>query len=587
MIEDLIRVFEKRYKMYGDDLLLEDYKLEDGIYVLYNLNKTDKPLAEFEVSKENSCVDNKYYKNITRYDYYSKVMEMNKAIDDKKKIQSNQVYAFKIKSMNITKEILTPSMENYYSKLENYAAYLSKDEIKEMLFNSLKEEEKAVDLEDIKKIKSIIEKNIYKYYNEKEKRVKFFFVKSDLENEFEIEESYEMFKNNYRKYLIPNIYVRTSSCVIQNNKIYGVPNSWYTVNPAKPSLVNSSKLNNLPLLLDINEVEIREKLKEFLGNELKKGNRYIYYSSVDIFPSKELLLDTKNYSYLIQLMLDQGNVIFDKINFIRKKDMKFYLDEIVDFTPNEKKFDDFILGEVDISVIKKALNFHFFGNRLDGYFSNLDIKNDNLKNFTIKYKNHLYNWFFLGNTEIGNIVSMMYQDRFRIALNNKEKEYRVKQIFNIGFNLESYFNNINYKELKMNLSQKLKENLETEKEWVIENDKEFAFVLGQLLYYLNTKTRGKDKYNFEYMRVFYNIETTDKQMVLERINKRFISRCFDFLTNKAKFAVASLDLYVVEGKFEELDKNILVLGATSYNLLFSDKEKEELKKEIVEMEGEE
>lgn len=587
MIEDLIRVFEKRYKMYGDDLLLEDYKLEDGIYVLYNLNKTDKPLTEFEVSKENSCVDNKYYKNITRYDYYSKVMEMNKAIDDKKKIQSNQIYAFKIKSMNITKEILTPSIENYYSKLENYSAYLSKDEIKEMLFNSLKEEEKKVDLEDIKKIKSIIEKNIYKYYNEKEKRVKFFFVKSDLENEFEIEESYEMFKNNYRKYLIPNIYVRTSSCVIQNNKIYGVPNSWYTVNPAKPSLVNSSKLNNLPLLLDINEVEIREKLKEFLGNELKKGNRYIYYSSVDIFPSKELLLDTKNYSYLIQLMLDQGNVIFDKINFIRKKDMKFYLDEIVDFTPNEKKFDDFILGEVDISVIKKALNFHFFGNRLDGYFSNLDIKNDNLKNFTIKYKNHLYNWFFLGNTEIGNIVSMMYQDRFRIALNNKEKEYRVKQIFNIGFNLESYFNNINYKELKMSLSQKLKENLETEKEWVIENDKEFAFVLGQLLYYLNTKTRGKDKYNFEYMRVFYNIETTDKQMVLERINKRFISRCFDFLTNKAKFAVASLDLYVVEGKFEELDKNILVLGATSYNLLFSDKEKEELKKEIVEMEGEE
>ena len=179
-------------------------------------------------------------------------------------------------------------------------------------------------------------------------------------------------------------------------------------------------------------------------------------------------------------MLVQGKVIFDKINFIRKKDMKFFLEEIIDFTPNEKKFDDFVLGEVDISVVKKALNFHFFGNRLDGYFSNLDIKNDNLKNFTIRYKNHLYNWFFLGNTEIGNIVSMMYQDRFRIALNNKEKIYRVKQIFNIGFNLESYFNNINYKELKMNLSQKLKENLETEKEWVIENDKEFAFVLGQL-----------------------------------------------------------------------------------------------------------
>ena len=75
MIEDLIRVFEKRYKMYGDDLLLEDYKLEDGIYVLYNLNKSDKPLTEFEVSKENSCVDNKYYKNINIKFMFNNIMQ--------------------------------------------------------------------------------------------------------------------------------------------------------------------------------------------------------------------------------------------------------------------------------------------------------------------------------------------------------------------------------------------------------------------------------------------------------------------------------------------------------------------------------
>lgn len=585
MIENLIDVFRRRYNTLGDEMLLDDYELSDGIYILYNFNVPAKPLTIFEVDKkkdkEKSWKNDEFYKHITIFDYYSPILESNKAIADKK-LHSNQIYAFRAKTQNLKPEILKDKIDKFYDVLENYEDSLKKDKIKLQLYQNLKADEKFLDNNDIIKIKKILEKEIYKYYDEKEKTIKIFFVPNNLKTEDEILESYTNFKNSAKRYLVPNIFVKTDCCIIEKGEVLGVPNSWYTANDSKPSLMNNGKVNKLPILLTVDEVITRDKLRNYLLKELKVGKKYIYFSQVDIFPSKELLIDTKNYNYLIQLGMVNGSPVFEKINFLRKKEMKFNLDEIVDFTDFEKKYDNFKIGEVDLKFLKNELNFHFFGNRLDTYFANADVKNDNLKNFTIKYKNHLYNWFFLGGLEIASVVKRMYMDRFKIALINKEKKYRIKQILNIGLNLENYFNKINYKEKKMELKQKLIDNLAQKKEWEIQSDEEFSFNLGQLLYYLNTKTRGKDRLNFEFLRAFDNIEITDKELIARKINKRFVSRSFDFLTNKARYVVASLMAYMEDNKFSELKQNILLLGSTSENLLFSDTEKEEIR----EIEGE-
>lgn len=585
MIENLIDVFRRRYNTLGDEMLLDDYELSEGIYILYNFNTPTKPLTIFEVDKkkdkEKSWKNDGFYKHITIFDYYSAILESNKAVADKK-LHSNQIYAFRAKTQNLKSEILKDKIDKFYDILENYEDSLKKDKIKLQLYQNLKADEKFLDNNDIIKIKNILDKEIYKYYEEKEKTIKIFFVPNNLKTEDEILESYTNFKNGAKRYLVPNIFVKTDCCIIEKGEVLGVPNSWYTANDSKPSLMNNGKVNKLPILLTVDKVITRDKLRNYLLKELKVGKKYIYFSQVDIFPSKDLLIDTKNYNYLIQLGMVNGSPVFEKINFLRKKEMKFNLDEIVDFTDFEKKYDSFKIGEVDLKYLKNELNFHFFGNRLDTYFANADVKNDNLKNFTIKYKNHLYNWFFLGGLEIASVVKRMYMDRFKIALINKEKKYRVKQILNIGLNLENYFNKINYKEKKMELKQKLIDNLAQKKEWEIQSDEEFSFNLGQLLYYLNTKTRGKDRLNFEFLRAFDNIEITDKELIARKINKRFVSRSFDFLTNKARYVVASLMAYMEDNKFGELKQNILLLGSTSENLLFSDKEKEEIR----EIEGE-
>lgn len=577
MIEKLLETFSKMYKRDGDSLILDDYKLGDGVYVLVNLN-TGKVLTEFEVNKNNKCEDNKYYQNIVKYFNYSEIIGMNKAVDTKfKKIHSNQIYALKIKSNNLTKEIFEKSLDYYHKKLENYRDDLTKDKIKLKLYDELDDETKEVDTESLSKIKNWIEKNIYGYYEEKAKTINIYFVKTNLETEEEVEESYRDFERNMTKYLRPNVFVRTDCCIIdeESGKVLGVPNTWYTTNVDKPSLVNKGKINELPILLNAEEVILRDKLKSFLLKEMKKRNNFIYFNSFDIYATNKMI-ENKLYTNLIQIDRDSnGSVTFTRIEYLNNNEFSFEMSDIVDFTKNEKMADDYFVGVANLEKTKELFNKNIFNNRLDGYFSGMKIERDSFKNFTMKYKDNFYNWFFLGNNQVGYIIEKLLLERFRIALNNnKERKYKIKKIINLCFNLEQNLNMEDYKGDKMELKERLKTNLETKEDWKIQDDKEFAFNLGQLLYYLNTKVKGKDRNTFEFLRSYFQIDVKDLEMVINKISRSFMNKCYETLSNKSKTVLASLMAYLEEKKFTELKYNLLLLGATTNCQLFANTEEE-------------
>ena len=571
MIEKLLETFSKMYKRDGDSLILDYYKLGDGVYVLVNLN-TGKVLTEFEVNKNNKCEDNKYYQNIVKYFNYSEIIGMNKAVDTKfKKIHSNQIYALKIKSNNLTKEIFEKNLDYYHKKLENYRDDLTKDKIKLKLYDELDDETKEVDTESLSKIKNWIEKNIYGYYEEKAKTINIYFVKTNLETEEEVEESYRDFERNMTKYLRPNVFVRTDCCIIdeESGKVLGVPNTWYTTN------VDKGKINELPILLNAEEVILRDKLKSFLLKEMKKRNNFIYFNSFDIYATNKMI-ENKLYTNLIQIDRDSnGSVTFTRIEYLNNNEFSFEMSDIVDFTKNEKMADDYFVGVANLEKTKELFNKNIFNNRLDGYFSGMKIERDSLKNFTMKYKDNFYNWFFLGNNQVGYIIEKLLLERFRIALNNnKERKYKIKKIINLCFNLEQNLNMEDYKGDKMELKERLKTNLETKEDWKIQDDKEFAFNLGQLLYYLNTKVKGKDRNTFEFLRSYFQIDVKDLEMVINKISRSFMNKCYETLSNKSKTVLASLMAYLEEKKFTELKYNLLLLGATTNCQLFANTEEE-------------
>lgn len=576
MIELLQKAFKRVYKNEGDNLLLDDYKLGNGIYVLVNFN-SGKVLTEFEVTKDNKCEDNPFYENIVRYFSYSEILEMNKAIDTKfKKIHSNQIYAIKIKSNNLEKEVFEKSLDYYYNKLENYRDDLTKDKIKLKLYDNLSDDIKNIDCGSIELIKKWLINNIYGYYDEKAKPVNIYFVKSDLETLDEIEESYTDFKNNLTRYLAPNVFVRTDCCIIDDSgEVLGVPNTWYTTNVDKPTLVNKGKVNQLPILLSSEEVVLRDKLRLYLLKEMKKRNNFIYFNSFDIYATNKMI-ENKFYTNLIQIDRDSnGSVTFTRIEYLNNNEFSFEISDIVDFTKNEKMADDYFVGVANLEKTKELFNKNIFNNRLDGYFSGMKIERDSLKNFTMKYKDNFYNWFFLGNNQVGYIIEKLLLERFRIALNNnKERKYKIKKIINLCFNLEQNLNMEDYKGDKMELKERLKTNLETKEDWKIQDDKEFAFNLGQLLYYLNTKVKGKDRNTFEFLRSYFQIDVKDLEMVINKISRSFMNKCYETLSNKSKTVLASLMAYLEEKKFTELKYNLLLLGATTNCQLFANTEEE-------------
>ena len=294
MIEQLLNTFEKVYKEQGDNIILDDYTLTKGIYVLINIRKGNK-LTEFEVDKDNNCQDNKYYKQIAFYDCNSVIADTNKSLDSKKKILANQLFAIRVKTKSLNKEEkkefknMEASIENYFERFRDFRVSLSNNKFKTAIYDSLDENIKNNGIEYIDKIKNWLKNNIYNYFEPKDKTLRVFFVESDLETEDEIEKSYTQFRNGNKIYTAINLFVNSNSCLIENEKVLGVPNSWYTQNEDKPSLKNSSKINELPILLNIKEAELREKLRVYLLKEIKKGNRFIYFNEREILASNKIL----------------------------------------------------------------------------------------------------------------------------------------------------------------------------------------------------------------------------------------------------------------------------------------------------------
>src|SRR5699024_10279628 len=124
LINDLLSLFKKSYEKHGDKAILDNYTLKDGLYIRINKDnsknfliikaKKDKEgnidyLEENEINEKNM----ELYEWFKTRDYYSSLLEMNKAIDPKKKIHSNNYMTLFIKKDNLlgsnslsTKEIM-------------------------------------------------------------------------------------------------------------------------------------------------------------------------------------------------------------------------------------------------------------------------------------------------------------------------------------------------------------------------------------------------------------------------------------------------------------------------------------------------
>ena len=163
MLQDCIEIFETKYREKGERFILDNYELSPGTYRLVLIE--DEALSIIEtvdikrINKEEnqgSRISFDLYFQLKFYDYYSKLLEMNKPIDPKKIIHSNNYMAFAVKKASIKEgKVGKEAVERYFCVLKDPCLKYKKGKTAE-IYRDFESREGAPDADLVEKIEEFI-----------------------------------------------------------------------------------------------------------------------------------------------------------------------------------------------------------------------------------------------------------------------------------------------------------------------------------------------------------------------------------------------------------------------------------------------
>ena len=574
MIDEALEVFKKIYDKEGEKLVVNKHIPKDGTYILVNI-KSGKIIEKLNISydKKAKKVDgefNQYYSYFKAFDYYSNLVDMNKPMDPKKTIHSNQIYSFFIKKDSIRENKLTKSIiEGYKKNLLNPEEKYNSKEAKE-LYKNIAEKLPKIEKDIVEDIFLWIEDNVNENLLENDNKkdyLKIFFVEEDLDK------SLEVFKNEHKRYIIPNIFNSNDYNKKIGETIYGLSNNNMGLNAKKAFLENKTRRVSTPYLVNTDEILLQYAFYNYLLPEVKQGNYFIYFLENEIIPktykegcpngAKYLLnasyskdVDIKNFNVISKNSSEEISINFKEILHQKKKDT----DEIEYGNLNKEKM---------MNNIDKILFYNFLlGNFLlaDGDLNN--IKNIEIKKLLIKYRNAFYKWFYLNDeTEVKKNIKKIYLDAVMVAIGNGYF-FKASQQLDFGFCLEKYFyGKSELMEEIMNVKEVFLNHTLSEEEWEFLNDEEYFFAVGQILAYINYMRNSKAK-SLNFIKQLTFVKNID--VLKEKIKKIVISYSHIFETKNKKInrTISNISLY----QPKEIRIDILLAGFTADIIFFKKRE---------------
>ena len=572
MINEALEVFKKIYNKEGEELVVSKHIPKDGTYILVNI-ESEKIINKLNIAydKKNKKIDgelNQYYSYIRAFDYYSNLVDMNKPMDSKKTIHSNQIYSFFIKKDSIRENKLTKSIiEGYKKNLLNPEEKYNSKEAKE-LYKNIANKLPEIEKETVEKIFLWIETNINEDLLEDSKKdyLKIFFVKSDLDI------SLELFKNEHKRYLIPNIFNSNDYNKKIEETIYGLSNNNMGLNAKKTFLENKTRKISTPYLVDTEEILLQYAFYNYLLPEVKQGNYFIYFTENEIIPKTYKDACPNGARYLLNATYSK-DIDIKNFNIISKSDSQEININFREILHQKRKDSDEIeYGNLNREKIMNNINKILFYNSLLGNFlasdGDLDIKDIEIKKLLMKYRNAFYKWFYLNDeTEVKKSIKKIYLDAVMVAIGNGHL-FKANQQLDLGFCLEEYF----YKKSElmeeiMSIKEVFLNHTLSEEDWELLNDEEYFFAVGQILAYINYMRNSKAKsLNFIKQLTFIKNPTILK----EKIKKIVISYSHIFETKNKKInrTISNISLY----QPKEIKIDILLAGFTSDIVFFKKRE---------------
>ena len=573
MIDEALEVFKKIYDKEREELVVSKHIPKDGTYILVNI-KSGKIIEKLNIfyDKKSKKIDgelNQYYGYFRAFDYYSNLVDMNKPMDPKKTIHSNQIYSFFIKKDSIRENKLTKSIiEGYKKNLLNPEEKYNSKEAKE-LYKNIAEKLPKIEKDIVEDIFLWIEDNVNENLLENDNKkdyLKIFFVEEDLDK------SLEVFKNEHKRYIIPNIFNSNDYNKKIGETIYGLSNNNMGLNSKKAFLENKTRKVSSPYLVDTDEILLQYAFYNYLLPEVKQGNYYIYFLENEIIPrtykegcpngAKYLLnasyskdVDIKNFNVISKNSSEEISINFKEVLHQKKKDT-----------------DEIEYGNLNKEKMMNNINKILFYNSLLGNFllndGDLDIKDIEIKKLLMKYRNAFYKWFYLNDeTEVKKNIKKIYLDAVMVAIGNGHF-FKASQQLDFGFCLEKYFyGKSELMEEIMNVKEVFLNHTLSEEEWEFLNDEEYFFAVGQILAYINYMRNSKAK-SLNFIKQLTFVKNID--VLKEKIKKIVISYSHIFETKNKKInrTISNISLY----QPKEIRVDILLAGFTADIIFFKKRE---------------
>lgn len=591
MLQEVLEVFEKKLRK-NSRIIIDSHTLKDGTYRLIEIGDDDnwKIAKTLDVSfnkksKEMDGHNDEDYFFIQELDYYSKLLEMNKPIDPKKIIHTNNYLCIAVKKESIVLNKLTPEIiKNFFSILKNPIVKYEKKAKSRELFKNVEEQLGPVDIDLINKIESyVLNNDIFENIElTKKNYVKVFFVFADRDK------TIEYYKKERERYLLPNLYNSNDYNFNDEGTILGLPNNNMGMNSKKPFLENKTRKVTVPYLLDQQKALLQSQLFDYLLGEVSKG-RYNFY--INNFHDRE---DIRAYTDLEE----PDDLISGYYLRCRKEKNEVeivYADNISNYSKFLKK--PFILKNYigilqkdidkstlpyDISIdnlwqIRHLIDSIFFEGRLQfnlySRVEDIQINDAVLKRCLLENRGVLSAWFYQG--EMNQISSSLDQLSMKLIKNAilNDEPYKAQRQFNLRWSLLSYFDDERKIGEKMeDIQEKLRKHINSKKDekWEFDDDYEFAYAIGQLAQYFLSLNKSNSK-SSAYINAFLNAK--DVSLMKKKIINSY--KKYDYLISpieggRVQQLVEHIMLYTPQVLQDEY-----ILAGFSAMMLVYEKNKEE------------
>lgn len=581
MISECLRVFEKLLQDQREDLILRDYIPADGTYLLIDKDYRIRRPVELKRDKKTGKPDRSsvYYEDICYYDYFSKLISMNKPQDSSKIIHSNNYYSFWIKKESIVNGKLTEEViDKYYEILAEPATKYEKGKALE-LYQSVKECIGDVNREVLQKNKEWIKEHIFSVGQLPEVDME---KKDYLKIFFEAERS--EYEREGKRYFIPNIYNSNNYNIKIKDRVLGLPDNNQGMNAKKPFLSIKTRKVPMPYLLDENEVMLQKQFFDYLMNFVSAGKYNIYVDLErnkfeacrnDEFPTGSIcgfflrLQKGKNeaeihYQDVIPFYRNKLEKDMEYINFMQIQNEKH-----PEYEMDYHSYDRF-------SELERLVDDIFFSKTLrNNYFTEaekISITDEKLKRNLLLYRMELFSWFHLKNESgVADVLDRLSMNAIKASILNDYFGRAVRQI-NLRLSLlqyigkgEKYMADFSVK-MREDLKKKLLSN-ESEK---LESGQEFYYAIGQLARYYIYLNKGSKKSESLINPI---LNARNSEMIKNKLIQYYIKYNYDILLGAKKVDMLYKMILGYETE-ESVKQDMICMGFVDNNLLLEKKEED-------------